>query len=78
MTIELPKYPASAGPAMARRLRERREQSAMAAEDLQRELRKLEDTAGDVLADMDARATTRQRLADLARSKKEINRRNLR
>ncbi len=73
--IELPKYPAGAGPAMVHRLRTRREETATARAALSRELSKLEDQAAVTFAELDAREATRQRLAGFAQEQREANRR---
>ncbi|MFM9920604.1 hypothetical protein [Lacisediminihabitans sp. H27-G8] len=72
--MELPKYPAGAGPAIGHRLRQRRQETAAARADLSYELAKLEDQAATTFADLDAREATRQRLTGLAREQREVNR----
>jgi hypothetical protein len=62
----IPAYPASRGPAMAAKVRQRQEQTVYAAALLENELRKLEDLTVEKFVVEDKRAAAVARMHDLA------------
>jgi hypothetical protein len=64
--IELPKYPAGPGPAMARASDTYRGTYQRLAQELRRELQRCEEAFADGLARTDAAAATRSRIDSLA------------
>ncbi|WP_405216006.1 hypothetical protein [Agrococcus sp. Ld7] len=68
MEIQLPKYPASAGPAAAKRLNGMRERSAAARATLQRELDRTVEAFDRAFEVADRQRTVRDRIADAAKA----------
>ncbi|KAA6434933.1 hypothetical protein FQ330_03985 [Agrococcus sediminis] len=68
MEIQLPEYPASAGPAAAKRVNTLRERSAAARATLQRELDRTVEAFDRAFEVTDRQRTVRDRIADAARA----------
>lgn len=71
METNLSKYPASAGPAAARRLRTLRERSAAARAKLQRQLDMTVEAFGAAFEVADRQRSVRDRIADAAQSQSQ-------
>lgn len=67
MDVQLPKYPASAGPAAAKRANTLRERSAAARAALQRELDRTVEAFDRAFEVADRQRTVRDRIAEAAR-----------